>query len=284
MFVYVGGYTTPDRRGHGDGINVYRVDTTTSVWHHAQHLPTFENPSFLRIGPGGKTLFAAHGGRSAVSSYSVDPLTGHLRFINQVESGGTNPVDFGLDPTGRQMVVAHYSSGTVALLSVDSDGRLSQPSDIVTLTGTPGPHQAEQKGPLPHGVTPDASGRFFIVPDKGLDRLFVFEIDGTRLKQVSSARATPGAGPRHAAFHPHLPLLFVINELDCTVQSYKWNTADRTLHAHQAASTLPPGCTIPSTGSEIAISADGRTLYSSNRGHDTIARFNIDPTTGTMTW
>ncbi len=284
MFAYVGGYTTPDRDGTADGINVYRIDRPGRAWTHIQNVPCHDNPSFLRIGPDGRTLFAVHGGRSSVSAFAIDAESGRLNFINREDSGGANPVDLGFDCSGRLMVVPHYTSGTIGVLPVAADGRLGPLAQTIPLTGTPGPRQADQPGPLPHGVTPDPTGRFLVIPDKGLDRLFVFTFSDGRLvpAPAPSAPALPGSGPRHAAFHPHLPMLYAVNELDCTVRAYRWDAATGALDPVQSLSALPEGTTTPSWAAEIAVSASGTCVYSSNRGHDSIARFSVDPATGML--
>jgi 6-phosphogluconolactonase (cycloisomerase 2 family) len=277
MYAYVGSFTN---RG-GDGINVYRV-TAHGTWEHLQHVPGLDNPSFLRIGPDGRTLYAVHGGGTRVSAYAIDPATGHASVLNTADSGGQNPVDFGFDSSWDHVVVANYGSGTVAVLKRAEDGALSDPHQVIQLSGTPGPHPTEQPGPLPHGATPDPTGAFAVIPDKGLDTIFVFRWNAGTLTQVESCPTASGAGPRHAAFHPHLPLLYVVNELDCTVLTLSWT--EGRLAIVQCLSTLPEGATTPSTGAEIAVSPSGNCVYASNRGNDSIARFSADPATGLLTY
>lgn len=282
MFAYVGSFTHPDRGGRGNGINVYRVTPPGQPWEHLQHVPALDNPSFLRIGPDGRTLYAVHGGGTRISAYALEPETGHARLLDTAGSGGRNPVDFGFDSSWDHLVVANYASGTVAVLKRDAEGVLSDPHQVIQIEGTPGPHPTEQPGPLPHGVTPDASGDFVVIPDKGLDRIFVFRWQGGTLLQVAACAAAPGAGPRHAAFHPHLPVLYVVNELDCTVLVLSWDGGK--LAVLQCLSTLPAGTATPATGSEIAVSPSGHCVYASNRGHDSIARFTADAATGLLTF
>ncbi len=269
MYAYVGSFTS---RG-GDGINVYRV-TETGPWERLQHVPGLDNPSFLRIGPDGRTLYAVHGGGTRVSAYTIDPETGRATLLDSADSGGRNPVDFGFDPSWDHLVVANYGSGTVAVLKRAADGVLSDPHQVVQLAGAP--------GPLPHGVTPDPSGGFVVIPDKGLDTIFVFRWESGTLAQVFACRTQAGAGPRHAAFHPHLPMLYVVNELDCTVLALGWDAGRVSIL--QSLSTLPEGAGTPSTGAEIAVSPSGNCVYTSNRGHDSIARFAADPATGLLTF
>ncbi|HVY16535.1 MAG TPA: beta-propeller fold lactonase family protein, partial [Rhodopila sp.] len=180
MFAYVGGYTTPDRDGRGNGINVYRVHPVTGAWTHRQHLGGLENPSLFTLNQARTRLYAVHGGRKLLSAFSIDPASGHLALLNQVECRGANPVDSALDPTERYLVVANYGSGAVAVVPLDPEGRLQPVSQVFTLEGTPGPHPKEQTSSHPHAVIFDPTGRYVIVPDKGFDRTFLFRFaEGT---------------------------------------------------------------------------------------------------------
>jgi 6-phosphogluconolactonase len=283
QIVYVGGYTTPDRMGQADGINVYRIESPLGRWSHLQHVPAFDNPSFLRIGPDGRTLYAVHGGRSCVSGFAITPESGHLSPLNRQDSGGRNPVDLGFDPAGRHVVVAHYTSGSIGVLPVAGDGSLGVLAQSIALTDTRAIKTEDQPGPLPHGVTPDATGRFLLVPDKGLDRLFTFTFENDVLVPAAQpfAPTRPGSGPRHAAFHPALQVLYVVCELSNTVEVFGWDGATGGLKPLQSVSSLPSD-TVTGFASEIAVSPSGNCVYSSNRGHDSIARFSVNPQSGLL--
>jgi len=272
MFAYVGCYSTPDRNGHGDGIKVFHVPDEGGAWQPIQHIATHDNPSFLRLGPNKAALYAVHGGRSAASAYAIDHSSGKLTPLGLAETAGRNPVDFGITQDGRHMVVAHYSSGSMAVLPVREDHTLGDAQQSIRLEGATGPRIADQPAPLPHGVTPDPTGRYLLVPDKGLDVVLVYELIDGALVETSSAPALPGSGPRHAVFHPTLPILYAVCELGCSVQIFAWD--DGLLHPGAAVSALMPGGR-DGLAAEIAISSDGRWLYSSNRGDDSIARFAV---------
>jgi len=145
------------------------------------------------------------------------------------------------------------------------------------LPGEPGPHKVEQTSSHPHDIVFDPSGRFVLVPDKGLDRVFVFRFDGAagRLTptEQGSVKSRPGAGSRHLAFHPKLPIVWVLNELDSTIATYRFDLERGSLTALQVMSTLPSEFTGYSTTAEIAVSPDGRFVYGSNRGHDSVTIF-----------
>ena len=182
--------------------------------------------------------------------------------------------------------MANYGSGSVAVLPVRKDGGLEDATQVVPLTGSPGPHRVEQTASHPHQVVIDPSGRFVIVPDKGLDRIFVFAFDAASGKLTptsqGSAVARAGSGPRHAAFHPALPVLWTLNEIGSTVASYHWDRATGQLRAAQILPTLPADFTGESTGAEIAVSGSGQFVYCSNRGHDSVAIFSADQRTGLL--
>ena len=124
MFAYVGGYTTPDRDGTGNGINVYRVDPATGDWTHIQHIGGMENPSLFTLRRDAARLYVVHGGRELVNAFAVDRGTGRLTLLNQQNCGGNNPVDSALDPSERFLVVGNYGAGTVAVMPLDAEGRL----------------------------------------------------------------------------------------------------------------------------------------------------------------
>lgn len=284
MFAYVGGYTTEDRDGRGNGINVFRVDPVSGAWNHLQTVEGLENPSLFTLNRAGTRLYSVHGARSLMSAFAIDRATGRLTMLNQVECNGANPVDSALDPTERFLIVANYGSGAVAVMPVADDGSLKPVSQLVTLTGTPGPDPQEQASSHPHGVTFDPAGRYVVVPDKGFDRTFFFRFENGRLAAAEQphADAAPGAAPRHATFHPSLGVLYVNNERDSTVTVFEWLNGRVT--EKQVISSLPSGHTGQNTTAEIVASPDGRHLYVSNRGQDSIARFDISPQGGLLTY
>ncbi len=286
MFAYVGCYTTKERSGHGEGINVYRVDPGTGNWTHVQLLKDIVNPSWLTLNRRQRVLYSAHGDGTEAIAYAIDSDTAQLRVLNRQPTNGKNGVRLGVDPANRFMVCANYSSGTVAVLPINPDGSLGPLSDLVTLKGTPGPHRTEQANSHPHDIVFDPRGRFILVPDKALDAVFVFKFDPATGKLVAadppSVATRPGAGPRHAGFHPTKPYAYVINELDSTITTYRFDPDRGELKPLQVITTLPPTFTGNSTTSEIVVAPTGRFVYGSNRGHDSIAIFAVDDATGVL--
>jgi 6-phosphogluconolactonase len=287
MFAYVGSFTTAQRKARGDGIHVYRMDGTTGAWSHLQHFGDLTNPSFLALSRDQRFLYSVHGDSDYATAFALDPETGQARLINRAAIGGGNGVRQAVDPYGRFLVVANYASGSVAVLAIAADGSLKDQHQLVALAGEPGPHKSEQVSSHPHDIAFDPSGRFVLVPDKGLDRIFVFRFDSAtgRLSaaEPNSVKSRPGAGPRHLAFHPKLPIVWVLNELDSTTATYRWDAKRGTLAPIQVITALPTTFTGYSTTAEIAVSPDGRFVYCSNRGHNSVAIYAADPVDGSLT-
>lgn len=286
QYIYVGCYTTKEREGHGDGIHVYRMHPETGACTHLQHLGNLVNPSFLIADREQRFLYSVHGDETYATSYAIDRSTGHLTLLNRAATGGSNGVHLAFDPTGRYLVVANYASGTVAVMAVRADGALEDFSQLVELKGQPGPNRTQQASSHPHNVVFDPSGKFVLVPDKGLDRVFIFRFDPSTGKltptEQGSAPARSGYGPRHMAFHPSLAVAWVLDELGSAMTTYRWNGQRGELRAVQILPSVPADFTGENTAAEIAISSGGRFVYCSNRGHDSVAVFAADPKTGLL--
>jgi len=283
-FAYVGSYTTPERNGQGNGINVYAVDRRTGAFRHVQHLGGLENPSFLAINAAGTRLYSVHGDRSEVNAFTIDPENGRIAPLNRQPTGGWNPVHLAFDESERFLAVCNYGSDTLAVFPLAGDGSLLPYRTLTTVTGTLGPHRFQQKTMCVHHIPLDRAGRFFYVPCKGSDAVVAYRLDQKRRVLVEAARVTarPGAAPRHIDFHPRKPLAYVINELDSTLTTYRQDRATGALAPLQTIPSTPPEFTGYSTGAEIQVDRTGRTLYVSNRGHDSIGVFAIDPARGTL--
>ncbi|HJZ34343.1 MAG TPA: lactonase family protein [Hyphomicrobiaceae bacterium] len=287
MYAYVGSFTTAKRKARGDGIHVYRADAATGALTHLQHIADLTNPSFLALSPDQRFLYAVHGDGDYATAFALEAKTGQAKLLNRAATGGSNGVRQAVDPSGKYLIVANYGSGTVAVLAIMPDGSLKDQHQLVPLPGEPGPHRTQQPSSEPHDIVFDPSGKFVLVPDKGLDRIFVFRFDaGTGQltpAEPDSVKSRPGAGPRHLAFHPKLAIVWVLNELDSTTTTYRWDGQRGVLTPLQVITTLPTEFTGYSTAAEIAVSADGRTVYCSNRGHDSVAIFSADATSGLLT-
>ncbi len=284
MFAYVGSRTTRERNAHGDGISVFSVDEDTGRLELVQLVKDLVNPSYLTLSRDGAFLYTVHGDQSEASAFKVDRRSGELTWLNTQSTQGRNPVHLALDPSGRFLVVTNHIGSSLAVLPVGADGSLDALSQLVPLSGPIGPHRVEQKQSKPHFNPFDPSGRFVIVPDKGLDRVFTFAFTAGTLTPAASPFVTvrEGAGPRHLAFHPSRPLVYVVNELDSTVTTYRLDPSTGALEGLQVLSSLPETFTGNSRAAGIAIDRTGRTVYASNRGHDSIAVFRVDPASGLL--
>jgi 6-phosphogluconolactonase (cycloisomerase 2 family) len=283
--MYVGSFTTKDG-GRGEGLSVYQRNRESDRWALIQLLKEFADPSFLIVDRLGRHLYSAHGDGSQVTAYQVDQTTGRLTVLNQQPTGGTNGVHLAIDATGRFLASANYATGSLALFPINPDGSLGTLSDLAKTTGDPGPHRTQQERSHPHHCPFDRTGRYIVVPDKGLDRVFVYRLDTARGKLVAgdppSVKSRAGAAPRHVDFHPTRPLAYVINELDSTIATYQFDPERGLLKALQIAPTLPSTYTGDNTAAEIVVAASGRFVYGSNRGHNSIAIFAVDNQTGML--
>jgi 6-phosphogluconolactonase len=283
-FALVGSRTTRERNARGEGITVFRWEATTGALTRLQVLGGLVNPAYLCANAAGDRVYAVHGDGETMSAFAFDPVHGALTPLNAVASGGRNPVHLALDPHERFLIVTNHLSHNVSVLPVTETGALQPPISHTVFEGAPGPHRIEQPFSKPHANPFDPSGRFVIVPDKGLDAVFSLRFehgafDATRAQRL---QVREGAGPRHAAFHPRLPFVYVVNELDSTLSAMQFDPATGVLTPLQIVSTLNPLFTGNNRAAGIAIHPNGRTLYASNRGEDSIAVYAVDVTTGLL--
>lgn len=285
MYAYVGSRTTRERNARGEGISVFKVDPQTAGLRRIQLLRGLENPSFLTLNRRGDRLYAVHGDTTRVSAFVVDETSGMLTALNTQDTQGNNPVDLAIDPSGKYLLVCNHIGASLVVLPIAADGSLLPVVQHVAVTGPMGPHRIEQPHAKPHACPFSPDGRYVVVPDKGTDRVLSFRFGNGRLtEQPTIAVTREGAGPRHIAFHPIASHAYCINELDSTVTTYGYNAAQGTLTPLQILPTLPPTYTGNSRAAEIMVDTDGRYVYASNRGHDSIAVFSIDSSTGLLAW
>jgi 6-phosphogluconolactonase len=285
----VGTYT-----GSGSGgIYRFELDPASGAFTDPVLAGESENPSFLALHPGGHVLYAVNefgtfGGAAtgAVSAFAIDGATGILTGLGQQASGGADPCYVSVDRGGRNVLVASYTGGSVAVLPIGSDGRL-QPASAVRRQVGSGPDKARQDGAHAHAIVLDTAERFALAADLGADQVFIYRFNGAAgtLEPNDPAAATlePGSGPRHLAWHPSGAYLYVINELRSTVTAFRYDSARGALESFQTLTTLPAGFSGPNTAAEVMVSPDGRFLYGSNRGDDSLAMFKIDAASGALT-
>ncbi len=284
QWVYIGTYTNAKSGSRG----IYRFDFDPATGHltPAGLMAEAANPSFLAIHPSGKYLFAVgefdgpQGKGGGVSAFRIDAQSGKLTLINRRPSGGNGPCHVTVDKAGRNVLVANYGSGSAAVLQVGGNGELEGPTATVQHHGK-GPDPKRQEGPHAHSANLDAANRFAFIADLGLDQVFVYRLDGDRGRitpnDPPAYHTAPGAGPRHFAFHPDGKRAFVINELNSTLSALDYDPARGVLTERQTVSTLPAGWKGSNTCAEVVVHPSGRFVYGSNRGHNSIAAFAIEP-------
>ncbi len=283
MFVYVGSYTEAGY-GAGPGISVFRFDGETGGLTPVQTVGGVANPSFLAVSADGWFVYAtneqADGG---VTALARDAGTGELRVLNREASHGADPCYVSLDASGRYVLVANYSGGTVAVLPIGPDGSVGAATDVVTHAGSS--VRADRQGePHPHMIAPSPDGGSILVTDLGADAMLAYGFDTDAGKLIPrperTAKAAPGSGPRHFAWAPDGATVYVLNELTATLTAYGW--ADGVLTARDTAPGLPTEYAGEPSGAHVLVSPDGRFVYGSLRGHDSIAVWAVDESSGAL--
>ncbi len=288
-FVYIGPYTGEQSKG----IYVCRFDSKSGRLESPQLAAEVTNPSFLAVHPNGRFLYAVsevstyEGQRSGyVNAFEIDRGTGKLTLLNKVSSRGGGPCHLVVDKTGKNLLVANYGGGSVALFPIKKDGKLDEAFTFIQHSGS-SVDPKRQGGPHAHCVVLSDDNRFAFVADLGLDKVLIYRFDaqlGTLTpNDPPFVKVNPGAGPRHFAFHPSDKFAYVINEIQSTVTAFAYDAGRGALREIQSISTLPAGFSGRNSTAEIQVARSGRYLYGSNRGHDSIAVFAIDKKKGTLT-
>ena len=288
--LYVGTYTS------GESVGIYRCafDQRSGDIRITGETGGINNPSYLAITDSGEYLYSVNEsddyrdtGGGAVSAFAVDQATGDLTFINQQSSQGGWPCYIASTRSGNTVLAANYKDGTVAVFPTGSDGRLKEASDLEQHQGS-GPNSRRQEGPHAHCIVLSPDEKFALSADLGADKIMIYQLRQRRNQLVPAdqafIRTEPGAGPRHLVFHPGGKHVFVINELNATITSYDYNQKSGELSEIQTVPALPSDFTMSNTSADIHISPDGRFVYASNRGHDSIVVYQINPADGNMTY
>jgi 6-phosphogluconolactonase len=289
FWVYIGTYTG----GKSKGIYRFEFDPASGKLTGRALAAQTTNPSFLAIHPNRRFLYAVgemadfRGQKTgAVNAFAIDSKTGNLTLLNQESSGGAGPCHVVVDPKGKYVLAANYAGGSACALAIGSDGRLGRQTAFVQHHGS-SVNKARQEKPHAHSINLDAADRFAFVADLGLDKVMVYRFDAAKGTLNSNdppfAAVDPGSGPRHFAFHPNGKNAYVINELKSTVTAFRYDPERGVLKTLQTVPALPKGFKGSSTTAEVQVHPSGKFLYGSNRGHDSIAIFTIDPKTGELT-
>jgi 6-phosphogluconolactonase len=259
------------------------------------------DPSWVAVHGSGKFLYAANeaGKSSAVSAFAIDVKSGKLTLLNQLPALGEDPCYLSFDKTGKYVFVANYTSGNIVVFPIGADGKLGVATANVRDEGKLGPKKERQDGPHAHWIEPYANNRWVYVADLGLDGVFIYYFDAAKGTLAVPPRpgpkhpfaqdalaVSPGTGPRHVAMSrskkDFRQFVYVLGELDSTVTVFA-NSIEGFFAPFQKILTLPKGFSGRNDAAEIALHPNGRFLYASNRGHDSIAIFAVDPGEGTLT-
>ncbi len=287
-FVYVG--SSDSGRATSKGISIYRFTPSTGQIATVGVFP-IRNPFFLAVSPDHRFLYTVDKSEneagSKVSALALDPANGALTLIDQVSSRGANPVYTELDKSDKYVLVANYLGGTVAAFRLRADGGIGESTALVSCAGEHSPQHPERPpGPYPHAIDMSPDNRFALVTALGLDRLYVYRFDpehgALSPHDPPFVSLPPGAGPRHIAFDPSGTHVYVMDETAGAVTVFSYAAATGTLRPLQTISTLPSDFKGNNQSGDIEVHPTGRFLFASNRGHDSIAVFGIDPSKGTL--
>jgi 6-phosphogluconolactonase (cycloisomerase 2 family) len=297
FLAYAGTYTSAvDGGANGEGIYLFEMDPHTGKLSGGKLVVKTPNPTWIVIHPSRKYLYAINevtnykGGSGSVSAFAIDAATGDLTLLNTVSSEGAGPAHMSLDAQGRYAFVANYAGGTIAVLPILAGGLLGAAVDMHEDIGALGSKRATDapRGSFaisghdhPHGhmIMPAPDNRFVLATDLAQDRIYVYKFDAATGKLTAAdtpfAPLPSGDGPRHFAFHPNDHWLYSLQEEASTIAVFRYDPASGALTSQQTISALPAGFAGTSFASEIAVSPDGKFLYSANRLHDTISICSI---------
>ena len=288
-FVFVGTYTETEG-SQSEGIYIYHMDPSSGELILERVVKNILNPSFLEIHPTGHFLYGVnevqnYGDRAGggLSAFSIN--TAEVPFLNNQLSHGSDPCYVSIEQTGRFALVANYTSGSVAVFPIQSDGRLNPASDVIQHVGS-SIHPERQTGPHAHSILPDPTNRFAVAVDLGLDKLLVYQMDleHGKLNHSHDVDVQPGAGPRHLTFHPNTQFAYLINELNSTVIGYRYSSEMGIFEAMQTVPTLPEDFKGKNLCADIHVTPNGKYLYASNRGHNSLVWFRVEENTCQLTY
>lgn len=282
IHAFIGTYTDTSSRG----IYSVTLDLDTGKLSPATLAAEATNPSFLAYSPDLKSLYAINESGGSVRAFAV--AKNHtLRPLGDQPTDAGTPADLAVDPSGRMVVAAVYGGGAVVGFPLKKDGSLGGRTAVVKHSGK-SVNASRQEAPHAHGVTYSPNGKFVVIPDLGIDQVKIYRVDGASgqlaTTQSDHLAIEPGSGPRHAAFSQDGKFLYVINELFSTITVASFDEKSGALATRQTVKTLPPDFKGNSTTAEIAVHPNGRFVYGSNRGHDSIAVFSRDAKTGALTF
>jgi 6-phosphogluconolactonase len=291
LHIYVGAYTQDLGwvKGQAKGIMLYALDPVTGEMLKLSEIAS-DNPSYLAVHPSGKFLFSTNESASfglssdnAISSFAIAE-DGALSLLNQQPSLGKDPCYVGLEPGGKFILSANYGGGNFVMYPIAEDGKLAEASDSTQQGGVVDADETQKKSPHAHSINVAAGGKYALGCDLGLDKVFIYRLDllNGRLLPHSEAVVKTGSGPRHLAFHPNGKYVYLINELNSTITVFAWDGAAGLLSEIQTISTVPDHFAEPTWCADVQVHPNGKFVYGSNRGHDSIAIYRVDEQTGQL--
>jgi len=284
-FVYFGTFTNELSKG----IYVSRLDAKSGRLSEPELAAAIASPGFLALSPGGQFLYAVTRGdpaRGGVAAFAREPRSGKLTFLGEQPSGGAGPCHVSVAANGQSVLVANYSGGSVKSFRTQADGTLADGTFLQHQGRSV--HPSRQKEPHAHCIVPAPAGRFALACDLGTDQVLVYRLNPTNAALTAQeppfATVPPGSGPRQLAFSPDGKSVYVINELTCTVTAFGWDGQAGTLTARETVSLLPSWVELTNTFSAaaIAVRPDGRFIYGTVRGHDSVSVLAVDAKTGRL--
>jgi 6-phosphogluconolactonase len=283
---YVGTYTDSAAKG----VYALKWDAPAKKFVSLGLQAEIASPSFVAVSPSHKFLYAIteraarRDGTGSVSSYAIDPASGALKLINRVPAHGNTSAHLVVDASAKWLLVANYGSGSVASFALNADGSVGEMADFKQHSGSSvNPHR--QTGPHPHEAVMSPDNRFLLVPDLGLDKVFVYALDGAtgKLTLASTTDTRPGFGPRHMLFGKGGRFAYVLGEMASAVAVMSYDAKNGKLALVENIDTIPPQLTTENNSAELALSQDGRFLYATNRGHDSVTVFKVNAANGKLT-
>ena len=281
----VGTYTN---KTDSKGIYAFQFDVATGRLSAKGLAAQSPDPSWVAIHPNGKFAYAANeaGTQSTITAFSIDAKTAKLTQLNQLPAEGQDPCHLSFDKTGKYLFVANYSSGTVAVFPIQADGKLGAHTAVLKNAGDVGPNKERQEGPHAHWVAATPNNKLVLVADLGVDRILIYRFDSAKgtltPNSPAAVKLAAGAGPRHVALSPNGKFLYVVSELNSTVTAYSFDVDTGASEQLQVISTLPSDYHGRNDTAEITVHPSGRWLFTSNRGHESIAVFSIDQADGKL--
>ncbi len=279
--VFISAFASGDKAG----IHAFSFDSVKGSLKPLHRTTEIQHPFFLSVSPDKRFLYAIDAEKfggdedEKVAAFALEGRTGRMKRLNEQTARGAASCYLDADATGKSVLVANYNSGSVASLPVKDDGSLGEVVSFFQHSGSSVDTQ-RQKGPNAHSIVVSPDNHFALAADLGIDKIMIYRLDAATAKLTPNepqpfAKLTPGSGPRHITFHPNGRLVYVINELANTITVFDWSAAGGTLKEKQTIATLPADFTGKSYTADLEITPDGKFLYGTNRGHDSLAFYSI---------